>query len=151
MRAVVQRVLEAELKVNGSTVSKIGKGLVVFLGISEEDTNKHIPWLANKISGLRIFDDSEDKLNLSVKDIDGEILVVSNFTLYGNCVKGFRPSFIKAMRPEMANLLYEEFLFEINNHYPNKIKRGIFGADMKISQINDGPITIFIDTKDIEK
>jgi len=151
MRAVVQRVLEAELKVDGNVISKIGRGLVVFLGVSEEDTNKYIPWLTNKISGLRIFDDPDDKLNLSVKDIDGEILVVSNFTLYGNVVKGFRPSFIKAMRPEMANLIYEEFLYEMDLHYPGKVKRGIFGADMKISQINDGPITIFIDTKDIEK
>ena len=151
MRAVVQRVLGAELKVDGSLISKIDKGLVVFLGVSEDDTNEHIPWLANKISGLRIFDDENGKLNLSVKDIDGEILVVSNFTLYGNVVKGFRPSFIKAMRPEMANLVYEEFLFEIDKYFPGRIKRGIFGADMKISQINDGPITIIIDTKDIEK
>ena len=146
MRAVVQRVKEAEVKIDGNTQGKIDKGFLVLLGITHEDTEKDVEWLANKIKGLRVFEDEDGKMNLGLDDIKGEILIVSQFTLYGNCLKGKRPSFVKAARPEIAIPLYEKFIETFKSFDLNKVETGIFGADMKVSLINDGPVTLVIDT-----
>ena len=151
MRVVIQNVNRASCTINNKIVGEISRGFCVFVGFTHNDTKDRVERMVNKLVSLRLFDDENGKTNLSLSDINGSILSISQFTLYADIKKGFRPSFIKAMRPEMANLVYEEFLFEIDKYFPGRIKRGIFGADMKISQINDGPITIIIDTKDIEK
>ncbi len=147
MRAVIQRVNYATLVVDGNLVSKIEKGLVVYHGIGKEDTEKDMMWLAKKIAGLRIFPDSDGKMNLSVKDCDYEILAVSQFTLYGEVKSGYRPGFSKAEEPEKAKKMYKEFCQELRNLNVKKVSEGIFGADMKILQENDGPVTIIIDTE----
>ena len=145
MRAVVQRVKEAGVKVDNKTVGKISKGLLVFLGVGEEDSEIDLNYLVHKILGLRIFQDENDKMNLSVLDIDGEILVISQFTLYGDVRKGKRPSFIKSAHPEIGNRFYEEFITKINESGV-KVESGKFGAHMDIDLINDGPVTILIDS-----
>lgn len=144
MKAVIQRVRNAEVKVDGKITGKINQGLLIFLGVGPEDTEKNADELVQKISNLRIFRDKEEKMNLSVKDIDGEILVVSQFTLYANCKKGNRPSFIEAAPPEKAEKLYEYFKEKCKKEVKN-VQSGIFGADMKVSLINDGPVTIILE------
>lgn len=148
MKAVVQRVLKADLKVDGKLISEIGKGLVVFLGVGQGDEENDLLKLAAKISKLRIFEDENGKMNLSIKDVSGQILLVSQFTLYGDCRHGNRPSFIMAEKPERANQLYENMktLLE-NENIP--VKTGVFGADMKINVLNDGPVTIILDSKEL--
>ncbi len=131
MRAVVQRVKHASVTVDNSIVGKINDGFLVLLGVTSTDTSKDVQWLAKKIVDLRVFNDSDDKMNLSLKDIQGELLIISQFTLYGNCIKGRRPSFIDAARPEQANDLYQEFI-EACKSLEVPVQTGIFGADMKV-------------------
>ncbi len=150
MRTVIQRVDNASVKIDGSIYSEIGKGLLVLLGIEPDDTIGDIDWLSGKISRLRIFDDENGVMNLSVKDIDGEILVVSQFTLYASTKKGNRPSYIKSARPETAIPLYEKFIEKLTEEAGKQVKTGKFGAMMDISLINSGPVTIIIDTKNKE-
>ncbi|MDY4010228.1 MAG: D-aminoacyl-tRNA deacylase [Fusobacterium gastrosuis] len=147
MRTVIQRVKYAQVQINGLTVGKIEKGVLILLGINHNDTMKEVKWLANKIKDLRIFEDENDKMNLSLKDVNGEVLIISQFTLYGNCIKGRRPSFIDAAKPELANELYLKFIDEFRN-FDIKTETGKFGADMKVELLNDGPVTLIIDTAD---
>lgn len=147
MRACIQRVSQAKVVVENETSGEIGRGLLVLLGVAPEDTQEDLTWLAEKIIKLRIFADEEGKMNLSLADIAGEMLVVSQFTLYGDCRKGRRPSFINAAPPEMANQMYEEFVAYVTKQ-GIETATGIFAADMKVSLTNDGPVTIWIDTAD---
>lgn len=144
MRAVIQRVKNADVKVDGKTTGEIGRGLLVFLGVGPEDTTRNADELLKKVCNLRIFRDENEKMNLSVKDIDGEILVVSQFTLYADCQKGNRPSFVNAAPPEKANELYEYFKEQCVKEVKH-VGSGIFGADMKVSLLNDGPVTIILE------
>lgn len=150
MRAVIQRVSEAKVDIDGNTYNAIGTGLLVLLGIEDADNQEDIEWLVNKIAGLRVFDDKEGVMNLSVEDIDGELLVISQFTLHANTKKGNRPSYIKAAKPDVAVPLYESFINTISVRTGKKAKTGIFGANMKVLLVNDGPVTILIDTKNKE-
>jgi D-aminoacyl-tRNA deacylase len=147
MKAVLQRVSFASVTVNAQIISEIKTGLLVLVGIEDADTNEDIVWLSNKIINLRIFDDENKVPNLSVKDIDGEVLLVSQFTLQANTKKGNRPSYIKASKPDVAIPLYENFIRQLESDLGKKISIGKFGADMQVSLINDGPITIIIDTQ----
>lgn len=147
MRAVIQRVTRASVSVNGATHAHIGKGFLVLLGIEDADTQEDIIWLSNKIIGLRVFNDADEKMNLALNDIQGEILLVSQFTLFASTVKGNRPSFIKAARPEQAIPLYEQFIAQLKNTLIHKVQTGVFGADMQVELLNDGPVTILIDSK----
>ena len=144
MSAVIQRVKNADVKVDGKTTGEIGRGLLVFLGVGPEDTTRNADELLKKVCNLRIFRDENEKMNLSVKDIDGEILVVSQFTLYADCQKGNRPSFVNAAPPEKANELYEYFKEQCAKEVKH-VGSGIFGADMKVSLLNDGPVTIILE------
>ena len=144
MRLVIQRVLHAEVQVDGNTIGKIGKGLLVFVGAGQDDTKEIADKYLRKLLGLRIFEDENGKTNLSLKDVDGELLIVSQFTLYANCKKGNRPSFIEAGEPHMAETLYEYMIEEASKSVP-VVQHGSFGADMKVSLINDGPFTILLD------
>jgi D-tyrosyl-tRNA(Tyr) deacylase len=146
MKVVIQRVSESEVKVDGNVVGKIGKGFMLLVGIDEEDNNTDADWLVQKIINLRVFGDEDGKLNLSILDIKGEILCISQFTLIADYKKGNRPSFIKAAKPEKAIPLFEYFKTEIAKN-GIKTESGIFGADMKVSLINDGPVTIVMDSK----
>jgi D-aminoacyl-tRNA deacylase len=150
MKAVLQRVSSASVTVDVQIISEIKNGLLVLVGIEDADTNEDIIWLSNKVINLRIFDDENKVPNLSVKDIDGEVLLVSQFTLQANTKKGNRPSYIKASKPDVAIPLYENFIIQLENDLGKKIGTGKFGADMKVGLINDGPITIIIDTKNKE-
>ncbi|WP_267405936.1 MULTISPECIES: D-aminoacyl-tRNA deacylase [unclassified Chryseobacterium] len=145
MKAVIQRVSESSVKVDGKIVGEIGKGLMLLIGIDENDEKSDADWLVQKVLNLRIFGDEDDKLNLSVKDINGEILCISQFTLIADYKKGNRPSFIKASKPDKAIPLFEYFKEEISKS-GLKTESGIFGADMKVSLINDGPVTIVMDS-----
>ena len=145
MRAVIQRVKSASVTVEGTVVSKIHKGLLVFLGVAQEDTPADVDYMASKIANLRIFEDDEGRMNLSILDIGGEALVVSQFTLYGDCRKGRRPSFIHAARPEKADPLYQAFMDEISR-LGVPVKAGIFQAMMDVELINDGPVTMMLDS-----
>lgn len=147
MRAVVQRVLEAHVNVGEETVGKIDKGILVLLGVGQNDTEKDIEWLADKVLNLRIFEDENDKMNLSLLDIKGEILVVSQFTLYGDCRKGRRPSYSSAAKPDKGNEYYEKFVKYIKGKYDLKVETGVFQADMKVHLINDGPVTLLLDSE----
>ena len=149
MKAVVQRVLSANLKVDGELISKIGKGLVVFLGIGQGDDEKALEKLGQKIAKLRIFEDEQGKMNLSIKDISGEILLVSQFTLYADCKHGNRPSFITAEKPEEANKLYQDMKTLLEKE-DISVKMGDFGADMKIDALNDGPVTIILNSDELK-
>ena len=150
MRAIIQRVSFAKVVVDDSTTGAIDTGLLVFLGVEDADGMEDIIWLAQKVLKMRIFSDSEGKMNLSLNEINGEILVVSQFTLHAGTKKGNRPSFIKAGKPEFAEKMYELFIQELKNSSSLKVEAGIFGADMKVSLLNDGPVTIWIDTKNKE-
>ena len=145
MRAVIQRVKSASVSVDGKVVSEIHKGLLVFLGVAQEDTPADVDYMASKIANLRIFEDDEGRMNLSILDVGGEALVVSQFTLYGDCRKGRRPSFIHAARPEKADLLYQAFMDEISR-LGVPVKAGIFQAMMDVELINDGPVTMMLDS-----
>ena len=146
MKIVVQRVSESHVKVNGDIVGQIEKGFMLLVGIDENDENEDADWLVKKILDLRIFGDENDKLNLSIKDINGEILCISQFTLIADYKKGNRPSFIKAAKPDKAIPLFEYFKTELKKSNL-KVESGIFGADMKVSLINDGPVTLVLDSK----
>ena len=146
MRLVIQRVLHAEVQVDGNTIGKIGKGLLVFVGDGQDDTKEIADKYLRKLLGLRIFEDENGKTNLSLKDVDGELLIVSQFTLYANCKKGNRPSFIEAGEPHMAEALYEYMIDEAKKSVP-VVEHGEFGADMKVSLLNDGPFTVILDEK----
>ena len=150
MRSVIQRVSAAEVKVDGKITGKIGLGLLVLVGIEEGDGAEDIEWLSGKIVNLRIFDDEQGIMNRSLADIDGELLVVSQFTLHASTRKGNRPSYIRAAKPETAVPLYEKFLLQLETDLGKPVSAGIFGAMMKVSLLNDGPVTIIIDTKNRE-
>jgi D-tyrosyl-tRNA(Tyr) deacylase len=146
MRAVIQRVKKATVRILSTKEERsIGNGLLVFLAIKTDDTMEMIKWFANKIVNLRIFPDSENKMNLSVRDINGEIMVISNFTLYGDVSRGFRPNFMFSANPELAKNLYQQFVEYLRNNYPIPIVSGDFGEMMDIELVNDGPVTIIID------
>lgn len=148
MRLVIQRVSNAEVAVPDQGYrAEIGGGLLVLAAFIDEDTQEDLEWTARKLVAMRIFDDSEGVMNLSVKDVEGEIMVVSQFTLYASTIKGNRPSYIKAAKPEIAVPLYEKFVSLVEEHLGKEVKRGIFGADMKVSLLNDGPVTIIVDSK----
>ena len=150
MRAVIQRVLNASVSVDQKEVSRIDKGLLILLGVDITDTEDDLLWLVQKIAGLRIFNDQDDKMNLSVRDIDGEVLVVSQFTLFGATRKGNRPSFLRAAKPEKGEKYYLKFVDELQALIEKPIQTGVFGADMKVDLCNDGPVTLIIDTKNKE-
>ena len=150
MRVVIQRVLNASVHVNEKKVSSIKKGLLIFVGFEINDNTIDCDWIANKILNLRIFSSKENKMELSVKDVKGDVLIVSQFTLHAKTKKGNRPSFIKSAKSETSKTLYDKFILTIKELYKNKISQGIFGADMKIRLENDGPVTIIIDSKNKE-
>ncbi|MGI6321451.1 MAG: D-aminoacyl-tRNA deacylase [Bacteroidales bacterium] len=150
MRVVIQRVSESNVKVDGEIKGQISKGLLILLGIEIEDNEQDMEWLLNKIVQLRIFDDKQGLMNLSISDIQGEFLVVSQFTLHASTKKGNRPSYIRAARPEFAEPMYELFVKKLKEKSNLKVQTGIFGAMMEVSLINDGPVTIIIDTKNRE-
>ena len=147
MRAVIQRVLEASVEIEGRTVSRIGCGLLVLLGVEDGDTFEVVSWLSGKVAKLRIFADPEGKMNQSVTDTDGEIIVVSQFTLHASTKKGNRPSFLKSAAPAVSEPLYEQFCAALERETGKPVGRGIFGADMKVALVNDGPVTILIDSR----
>ena len=144
MKLVVQRVKQAEVKVKGNSVGKIEKGFLILLGVTHEDAKENVDKLVKKVCGLRVFEDQNGKMNLSIKDIGGELLIVSQFTLYADTKKGNRPSFVKAAAPEKANELYEYFISECKKN-GIKVETGEFGAHMEVSLVNDGPVTIIMD------
>ena len=150
MRAVIQRVSEASCTVEGKITGKIEQGFLVLIGIEADDQAEDIQWLAQKIANMRIFNDEAGLMNKSIKDVGGNILLISQFTLMANTKKGNRPSFIRAARPEQAIPLYENMISALSEHLGKKIETGIFGADMKITLLNDGPVTIMMNTKDKE-
>ncbi len=147
MRAVIQRVSRADVSVEGNKVSEIDGGLLILLGIEDADTAEDIEWLSRKIANLRIFNDADGVMNRSLIEVDGDAIVVSQFTLHASTKKGNRPSYIRASKPEVAIPLYEQFVRQLESDLNRKVGTGIFGADMKVSLLNDGPVTIFIDTK----
>jgi D-tyrosyl-tRNA(Tyr) deacylase len=150
MKTVIQRVSSASVNINASIVAKIQQGLLVLVGIEDEDTHEDIQWLSQKIVNLRIFSDENNLMNLSVQDINGDIIVVSQFTLHASTKKGNRPSYIKAAKPDIAVPLYQKLISQLETDLGKKIQTGIFGADMKVALVNDGPVTIVIDTKNRE-
>ena len=150
MKAVIQRVTKASVTIDGKIKSSIGLGLLVLLGVEDADTQEDIEWLSSKIVNLRIFNDSEGVMNVSVKDAGGDIILVSQFTLHASTKKGNRPSYIKAARPETAIPLYEKMIVQLQNDLGKRIQTGEFGADMKVSLLNDGPVTIVMDSKSRE-
>lgn len=147
MKVVIQRVNEAGVTIQQQLHASIGKGMMILVGIQAEDTQEDIDWLVGKICNLRIFDDENGVMNLSIREIQGEILAISQFTLMARTKKGNRPSYIDAAKPEISVPLYEQFIQRLSIEMQQKIKTGIFGADMKVNLINDGPVTIVIDTK----
>lgn len=151
MRILIQRVKNASVTIDGICKSKIEKGILAFVGFCEDDKEDFLLPMAEKLFGLRIFEDENEKMNLSLSDIDGELLVVSQFTLYADCRKGKRPSFSKALKPDTANIYYESFVDILQNISKKEVKTGTFGADMKIDILNDGPVTIMLDSEEIIK
>lgn len=147
MRCVVQRVKNAKVEIDGRVNGEIGVGLLVLLGVCDDDTDEDIRWMADKIINLRVFTDDNDKMNLSLQDVDGSLLVVSQFTLYGSCKKGRRPNFSAAGKPEFAKEMYEKFI-SICRQQISCVETGEFGADMQVSLLNDGPVTLIIDSKE---
>ncbi|SHL23036.1 D-aminoacyl-tRNA deacylase [Flavobacterium saccharophilum] len=150
MKVVLQRVSQASVTVDSKIIADIQKGLLVLVGIEDADTQEDIDWLVGKIIKMRIFGDENDVMNCSVQDIDGDIIVVSQFTLHASTKKGNRPSYIKASKPEFAIPMYENFVKSLEKEFNKKVQTGIFGADMKVSLLNDGPVTILIDSKNRE-
>ncbi|GAB3716533.1 D-aminoacyl-tRNA deacylase [Flavobacterium koreense] len=150
MKAVIQRVSHSSVTIDNKIVAEIQKGLLILIGIEEADSSEDIEWLISKIANLRIFGDENDVMNLSLKDIDGDVIIVSQFTLHALTKKGNRPSYIKAAKPEIAIPIYENFIAQMELEIGKKVQTGQFGADMKVSLINDGPVTIIIDTKNKE-
>jgi D-tyrosyl-tRNA(Tyr) deacylase len=150
VRVVIQRVSKASVTINDTVHAAINHGLLILLGISHDDTQEDINWLVGKIIGMRIFSDSHGKMNLSVQDNKGELLVISQFTLFASTKKGNRPSYINAASPDIAVPLYETFISTLSRKLNKKIKSGVFGADMKVQLINDGPVTIVVDSKSKE-
>ena len=146
MRVVVQHVKHASVTINGTVNGKINNGFLVLLGIQSTDSEQDVDYLVKKVTNLRIFSDENDKMNLSLKDVNGELLIVSQFTLYANCKEGNRPSFVEAAKPDIAIPLYEYFVSECKKIIP-VVETGIFGADMKVDLLNDGPVTIIMDSK----
>lgn len=146
MRVVVQRVKNASVTINGTVNGKINNGFLVLLGVQSTDSEQDVDYLVKKVTNLRIFSDENDKMNLSLKDVNGELLIVSQFTLYANCKEGNRPSFVEAAKPDIAIPLYEYFVSECKKIIP-VVETGIFGADMKVDLLNDGPVTIIMDSK----
>ena len=147
MRTIIQRVKSANVEINNNIVGKINKGLMILIGFETNDTNEDIDWLVKKIINLRIFSDTEGKMNLSLQDVAGELLCVSQFTLYAATKKGNRPSYIRSAKPVLAKKIYDLFIRKTEEILAKKIQTGIFGADMKISLVNDGPVTVLIDSK----
>ena len=147
MRAVIQRVSQASVTIEGNKVAEIASGLVVLLGVTDSDTSQDIQWLSNKLTNLRILNDADRVMNTSLKDSNGSAIVVSQFTLYAQTKKGNRPSYIKAAKPERAKPLYEQFVRQFENDLGQPVQTGEFGADMKVALLNDGPVTIIIDSK----
>lgn len=149
MKAVIQRVIKAKVIVDNVVVGEIGKGILILVGITHSDNSKIIDWFVNKVINLRVFSDSEGKLNLSTLEIDGEILLVPNFTIYGDAKKGYRPSYIMAAKSEISESIFNEFYEKLNlamsDNVNNKVQKGIFGADMEVSLVNDGPVTLIIE------
>lgn len=150
MKVVIQRVSQASVTIDSKIVANIQKGLLVLVGIEDADTQEDTNWLCQKIANLRIFGDENNVMNLSVKDIDGEIIVVSQFTLQASTKKGNRPSYIKAAKPEVAIPIYEDFVLQLEKELGKKVQTGVFGADMKVALLNDGPVTILINSKNKE-
>ena len=150
MRALIQRVSSASVQIDNKVFSKIGNGLLVLLGVEDEDSHTDVEWLSSKISQMRIFDDKNDHMNLSVNDINGEVLVVSQFTLHASTKKGNRPSYIRASKPDHAVPMYEAFISQMKDKIQNGVFSGQFGACMQIDLINDGPVTIWMDSKSRE-
>ena len=148
MRVVVQRVSQSNVKVSGEIIGEINEGLMVLVSFVDEDNDTDLGWMTKKIINLRIFNDDEGKMNRSVQDIGGDILLISQFTLHGSTKKGNRPSFIKAAKPDFANVMYERFIKVLEQSLGKEIQTGEFGGDMKVSLVNDGPTTIIIDSKD---
>lgn len=148
MRFVIQRVTEANVKVDGQVIGSINKGFMVLIGISDSDTKEIADKMIKKMIGLRIFEDENGKTNLALKDVDGELLLISQFTLYADCKKGNRPSFINAGKPDMANEMYEYIIAKCREELP-VVEKGEFGADMKVSLLNDGPFTIYLDSNEL--
>lgn len=146
MRVVVQRVKHASVTINGTVNGKINNGFLVLLGVQSTDSEQDVDYLVKKVTNLRIFSDENDKMNLSLKDVNGELLIVSQFTLYANCKEGNRPSFVEAAKPDIAIPLYEYFVSECKKIIP-VVETGIFGADMKVDLLNDGPVTIIMNSK----
>jgi len=147
MRIVIQRVTGASVAIHGETHASINTGLLILVGVCHSDTTEDADWLAGKVAGMRIFNDTDGKMNLSVNEIKGEILAISQFTLYAETKKGNRPSFIQAARPETAIPLYEHFVNQLSARTGIQVKTGVFGADMKVSLLNDGPVTIIMDSQ----
>jgi len=150
MRVVVQRVSQSNVKISGEIIGEINEGLMVLVSFVDEDNDTDLGWMTKKIINLRIFNDDEGKMNRSVQDIGGDILLISQFTLHGSTKKGNRPSFIKAAKPDFANVMYERFIKVLEQSLGKEIQTGEFGGDMKVSLVNDGPTTIIIDSKDKE-
>jgi len=146
MKLLIQRVSSSHVHVDGELVGETGKGLLVLIGVHEQDGEEDFQWCLKKLLDMRIFSDNEGKMNLSLKDVDAELMLISQFTLYASTKKGNRPSFITAAKPDHAILLYEKFIEECEKELGKKVARGIFGADMKVSLVNDGPVTIIIDS-----
>ncbi len=150
MKAVIQRVAQSSVTIEGEIVASIQRGLLILVGIEETDTKEDIEWLSSKIVNLRIFGDDNNVMNLSVKDVKGDAIIVSQFTLHASTKKGNRPSYIKAAKPEIAIPLYNQFIQQVEKDLAKKVQTGQFGTDMKVSLLNDGPVTILIDTKNKE-
>ena len=150
MRVIVQRVSQSKVKVSGEVIGEINEGLMVLVSFVNEDNDTDLGWMTKKIINLRIFNDDEGKMNRSVQDVSGDILLISQFTLHGSTKKGNRPSFIKAAKPDFANVMYERFIKVLEQSLGKEIQTGEFGGDMKVSLVNDGPTTIIIDSKDKE-
>ena len=148
MRFVIQRVKHSSVTVDGNVIGSIGKGFMVLIGVEDSDTKAVADKMISKLIGLRVFQDENDKMNLSLKDVDGELLLISQFTLYADCKKGNRPSFIKAGKPDMANEMYQYIIAECKKQIP-VVEQGEFGADMKVELLNDGPVTIILDSAEI--